>query len=138
MAISPYTGNPRDETGEIFHQTPAPYPAAVRWPTSTAAVSSVITLSDNTTTLEVGAIGGGGIAIKWIATSDTQASVLAAGAANFDNFIPANAVRRFAIPREGIGTSSIVGANKQNGLYNRVAWIAVAAPSSSIIASEYA
>lgn len=138
MAITPYTALARGEDGVEFQNSAAPFQAVVRYPASTAAVSSVITLSDNTTTLEVGAIGGGGIAIKWISLSDTQASVLAQGAANFDNFIPADTVRRFAIPRETQGTASIVGANKQNGLFNRVAWIAVAAPSSSVIATEYA
>lgn len=128
---------PRERSGESLVDVPAALPAAKSWGAN-AAVSSVITLQDNTTILEVTAIGGAGIAIKWIASTDTQASVVSSGAnANFDNIVPANWRQRFVVPIATQGVPSIVGLNKQNGLYNRVAWIATAAPSSSVFAAEF-
>lgn len=98
-------------------------PAIVSTVSENATASSVITVNDNTTDLEVAAIGSTGF-VKWIARSDTTASVISSvgGQANFDVIIPAGTVRRLVIPRETGGTSSIVGANIQNGLYNRVAY----------------
>lgn len=104
---------------------------------ATVAASSVITLTDNTTELEVGAIGGGGVVMRWVPAGDTAASVVASGGtANWDHFIPPYEVRKFAVPKESQGTSSIVGLNVQNGLYKRVAWVA-ATGSSSVFAAEY-
>lgn len=128
---------PRDRMSNPMQNYPAARLANARYG-ATVAVSSVITFNDNSTTLEVGAVGGGGAVIKWISTTNTNPSVVAAGAsANFDHFIPNGEVRRFVIPIErGPVQSSIVGANQANGLYNRVAWIA-ATTSASIFAAEY-
>jgi hypothetical protein len=132
---NPYSKLPRAADGVELQNFSAPFPAVARYRADTTA-SSVVTLTDNTTTLEVGASGGSGVLIRWVASTDTQASVTGS---NYDNFVPANMVRRFAVPQEKAGVSSIVGANVQNGLYKRVAWIANAAASaSSVIASEYA
>lgn len=124
-------------------QFPAPIKAKAVY-TGTVTVSSVVTLTDNTTTLEVGAIGGGGLAIRWIPATETAAvspfgSVIASGVgANFDHFIPANNIRRFVVPIENIGApTSIVGVNKQLGLYNRVAWVQAVAMSASVMGTEY-
>lgn len=137
---SPYTSLPRGKDGQPFYGSPAPNVAINRYAAG-SGISSVVTLTDNTTTMEIAAQGGSGVAIKWIGRTDTAGSVVGTGAGlNFDNFIPANAVRRFAIPIERAGTASIVGANIQNGLYNRVAWVSAigAAGASSVIATEYA
>ncbi len=136
MAQGVYTSLARGDDGMEFQNSPAPQTAVARY-NAGSGVSSVITVTDNTTTLEVGATGGAGVFLKWIGRTDTIGSVTGA---NFDNFIPSNTVRRFAIPIETRGTSSIVGANIQNGLYNRVAWFSAvgAAGASSVIASEYA
>lgn len=136
MAQGVYTSLARGEDGQPFYNSPAPVPAIARY-NAGSGVSSVVTVTDNTTTLEVGAVGGSGVLLKWIGRTDTAGSVTGA---NFDNFIPPNMVRRFAIPIETRGTASIVGANIQNGLYNRVAWFSAvgAAGASSVIASEYA
>lgn len=128
---------PRDTGSAPMVNSPAPFPAIARYGAD-AAVSSVVTLTDNTTLLEVAAVGGAGVAIRWVPSTDTQASVISMGAsANFDHIIVPGEVRRFAVPIERIGTSSIVGANVQNGLYKRVAWIRTAVPSSSVMAAEY-
>jgi hypothetical protein len=128
---------PIDASGAPMQEYPSAKKALARYGAA-AVTSSVVTLTDNTTSLEVGAISGGGVVMRWVTTADTQASIIATGAnANYDHFIPADQVRRFVVPIEGPGVSSIVGANKQNGLYNRVAWIAAAAPPSSVLASEF-
>lgn len=136
--LNVYTPRARNRDGMDDPNGAAPFAAVARYSADTST-SSVVTVTDNTTTLEVGALGGTGVVLKWIANTDTTASVVATGATrNFDFFVPAGAVRRFAIPVEGRGTASIVGANKQNGLYNRVAWVAAGAPASSVVATEYA
>lgn len=97
-------------------------PAIVSTVSENATASSVITLNDNTTDLEVGAVGAP-VFVKWVGRSDTTASVIsAAGTANYDVLVQSGTVRRLVIPRETQGTSSIVGANISNGLYNRVAY----------------
>lgn len=112
-----------------------PKPALVTRTSENATASSVVTLSDNTTMIELAAVGGTAV-LKWIQTSDTTASVISeAGTANYDHVIPSGQVRRFVVPQESIGTSSIVGANKQNGLYNRVAYKTVGV--ASVMTTEY-
>lgn len=105
-----------------------------------AAVSSVITLTPDTTSLEIAAIGAApaGGAMRWVRVAETQASVItAAGTANFAHVIPANTVRRFAVPIEVMyqGASSLVGANIQNGLFRRVALKSFGV--ASVIVTEY-
>ena len=131
---------PMDGSGESMQNFGPSKKALARYG-STAAVSSVITLTDNTTVIEVAAMsgaGGSGLAIKWIASGDTQASVIATGAnADFDNSIPPNYYRQFVVPIEKYGTTSIVGLNKQNGLYNRVAIVAHGTPTCSVLLAEF-
>lgn len=90
-----------------------------------ASVSSVVTLSDNTTAIEIGAFGTGAVA-RWVATSDTQASVIsAAGSGNYDIIIPPNYFRRLVVPIEQTPTASMIqagGSNSRNGLYKRLAY----------------
>lgn len=101
-------------------------------------LSSVITFNDNVTQIEVAAIGGAGVAIKWIPTSDTQASVIGSGlGANFTHVVPANTVRKFVVPRETNTVASIVGVNIQQGLYRRVAVVSASAPHSSVATATY-
>lgn len=101
-------------------------------------LSSVITFNDNVTQIEVSAIGGAGVAIKWIATSDTQASVIGSGlGANYTHIVPANWVRKFVVPKETGTIASIVGANIKEGLYRRVAVVSASAPHSSVATATY-
>lgn len=111
-----------DKNGNPLDTSSIPLKAIATTVSENATVSSVITLNDNTTDLEIGAVTAPAF-IRWIARSDTQASVIsAAGTANYDNFIPAGTVRKFVVPIEQLGTSSIVGANIANGLYIRLAY----------------
>lgn len=97
----------------------------------TATVSSIRTLSQNTTAIEVASTGGPAY-IKWLGQSVVDSSVagtsiLTTGAgANFDHVIPAATYRRFVIPiftNNPQGYGSQVGANVENGLYPNVAVI---------------
>lgn len=114
---------------------PVPYVAIKTDNSENNAVSSLISLDSNCTTIEVGAAGSGAV-IKWIATTNTNPSVISAAAtANFDNFIPANQVRRFVVPVEAQGVSSVVGLQAQAGLYARVAVKSVGA--ASVLTTQY-
>lgn len=124
-----------DITGNTIQGTAMVQPAIVTTLSENATASSVITVNDNTTDLEVAAVGAVGF-IKWIGRGDTTASVVSSvGGANWDVIIPSGVVRHLVIPRETAGTSSIVGANIANGLYNRVAW--KTGGPGSILATQY-
>lgn len=128
---------PNDVTGNPIQGAGMLVPALISIVSENATASSVITVNDNTTDLEIAAIGSTGF-VKWITRSDTTASVISSvgGQANFDVVIPAGTVRRLVIPRETGGAgSSVVGANVQNGLYNRVAY--KTGGIGSILATQY-
>jgi len=121
MGLQVYKSLPTDQDGQRMQEFAAPFPALKVDNSENNTVSSLITLNDNCTTIEVNAVGGAA-AIKWITSSNTNPSVItAAGTANFDHLIPANYFRRFAVPQETAGVPSLVGLNKRAGLYNRVA-----------------
>ena len=136
--INPYPPLPRDKGNQPMQEYPSPKLANARYTSENATTSSVISVSHDTTTLEVAAIGGPAV-LRWVATSDTQASVISnAGAtANYDHVIPSGTMRRFAIPIESMyqAPSSMVGANRLNGLYQRVAIKSVGI--ASIMTTEY-
>lgn len=94
--------------------------------------SSVITFNDNTTVLEVSAVGGQGIVLKWGAAS----VISAAGTANFDHHVPPDGFRRFVVPVNTGAVNSVVGLNIQRGLYNSCA-VKVHVGSSSVFTVEY-
>lgn len=122
MSISYAKPLPLDSSMHPMQEYPAPYLALKEDVSENNVTSSLITLTDNTTVIEVSTTNGPA-AIKWIATGNTNPSVVtAAGAtADLDHTIPSNSFRRFVVPIESYGVTSIVGANKRNGLYNRVA-----------------
>jgi hypothetical protein len=134
---------PRGKDGNTKTAYPPAKQAVKSWG-AVPTVSSVISLTDDTTEMEIAAQGGAGIAIKWVSQNDTVASVIASGAtANFDHIIPTGSVRRFVVPVDPNDTpayTSVVGANVQLGLINRVAWIqagAAATASCSVFGAEY-
>lgn len=110
--------------GAPMSEFPAPLKAKARYTNENNTASSVISVSHDTVQLEVAAVGQSA-AIRWVATSDTEASVVtvAGATSNYDHVIPSGQVRRFAIPIEtrGAAQGSMVGANRLNGLYQRVA-----------------
>lgn len=123
---NPYTEQSHDKSGEAMPEFALPKTAASTIGSENAAVSSVITLTDNTTTVEVGAFGTGAV-VKWITIGDTESSVVSAGAGggNYDVIIPLNYIRRLPVPMEVTPTASSLsggGANSANGLYKRLAY----------------
>lgn len=137
-----------DTNGAPMVNIPSPFVALSRGGTTNQAASSVITLTDNTTMVEVGTLGAGGAVIRWVPATETAAVVPAASVVsissvgatyppNFDHEIPANSVRRFVVPIETVVQQySVVGANVQNGLYKRLAFIS-AGGVSSVLVTEY-
>ena len=127
---------PNDTVGNDIQGAAIPVPAITAIVSENAAVSSVITVNDNCTDLEVAAVGSTGF-VKWITRGSTNPSVfVAAATANYDVVIPAGTVRRLVIPRETGGAgASIVGANIQNGLYNRFAYMT--SDIGSILSTQY-
>lgn len=120
---NPYRRFGVDVQGVPFHSGSSPMgPARKQYLSENGTLSSTITVNDNTTVLELSAVGSP-IGLKWIGRGDTIGSVITAtgATANFDAVVQANATRVFPIPEETVGTSSIVGANIANGLYNRYA-----------------
>lgn len=108
-----------------------------------AAVSSVINLTDDTTMIEVVAIGALPTAavMRWVtsvAGFNASTSVIsAAGTANFDHVLSNNIVTKIAVPIEKMGPqpTSIVGVNISNGLYRRVAIKSIGI--ASVLLTEY-
>ena len=131
---------PVDKNGGLMTEFSAPFQALARYTTENGTASSVITVSADTTTLEVAAVGGAS-AIRWVTTADTEASIItiAGATANYDHIIPASTVRRFVIPKETAGTNtgagSIVGINPTNGLFRRVALKSMGV--ASVLISEF-
>lgn len=96
--------------------------------------SSVLTLNANTTVLQVmvvgGTVGNSAVLGKWGSASVTGT--------NYDFMVPSGFTMPFVVPVSIMGTSSsIQGANPQNGLYPTVAFIAATAQSSSVFTAEY-
>ena|SRR3990167_3197636 len=135
---------PLDKGNTPLQEFPAPYLALARVNTDNAVASSAISLNPNTTIIEVGAFGGQGAVIRWVALTETpsvapRASVVASGAgANFDHYVPPSAYRRFVVPKEtqGLGTAPMqVGSTF--GLYQRVARINAGITASSVLIAEF-
>ena len=140
MSIDYSGGPPIGRNTHPIQGSPHPIRSQARRLSENATVSSVITLTDDTTAIEIGTQGTAA-AMRWVSVADgtgAQSSVIAvAGAtANFDHVIPPDTVRRFVVPIELGGVqASTVGANVQNGLYKRVAWKTQGI--ASVFLSEY-
>ena len=130
----PLGNNGAPMTGQV-----APALAIARYGAENATASSVITVSSITTAIEVAAVGGPAV-MRWVSTSDTQASVVSAvSGANFDHVIPTGQFRRFVIPVERMPQAdtagSVLGINVAQGLYARVAVKSIGV--ASVLTSEY-
>ena len=115
-------GVPIGDNQHPIQDAPPAVRALVSRLSENATTSSVISVTHDTTALEVSAVAFP-ILFRWVTTGDTQASVTAT---NFDHVIATNTVRRFVIPIEainsGAGYSSVQGLNRENGLFQRYAW----------------
>lgn len=132
-------GLPHGKDGTEFQNSPPPFTAITRYGSENGTASSVISVSSVTTAIEIAAVGSP-VLMRWVATSDTQASVTGAVAApNFDHVIPTGTMRRFVIPQERTPSNdpagSVQGVNLQMGLYQRVAVKTIGA--ASVLTSEY-
>lgn len=148
MATNYAAGTPVGGNQMPIYGSPAAFKAVARYVNENGTTSSVITLSDNTTAIEV-ATGATAAVLRWVPATETAAvspfgSVIAiAGAtANFDHEIPANSFRRFVLPMEsgvnttvGANNTSVVGQRVEYGLYARVA--VKTQGIGSVLVSEY-
>ena len=128
---------PRDKGGTPLQEFAAPKLALARYADENASTSSVISVTHDTTMIELAAIGGAA-GMRWVTTAETEASIVtgAAGTEDFDHMISADTIRRFAIPVEAEAHSpSVQGVNRERGLYQRFAIISVGV--SSVYSTEY-
>lgn len=111
----------------FFDSPPAIKAIATTVRDTTATVSSILALSQNTTAVEVASTGGPTY-IRWYSQATVDSSVAAtsvittgSGAA-FDHAIPAASVRRFVVPIsiQVVGATSLQGANRDNGLFTHL------------------
>ena len=98
-----------------------------------ASGSSVTTLSEMTTAIEVTAVGTGA-GIRW-AINQATSVVTIAGTANFDNIVPVNTARLFSIPRNTQAITSVAGINVKEGLFANVATISLG--TGSVLIAQY-
>src|SRR3990167_9028045 len=124
--INPYPNLPRDKGQQAMQDFPAAASLLAVYASENASASSVISVTHDTTIVEIAAVGGPAVMrfVSSVVAFGAATSVIsAAGTANFDHVIPTATVRRFALPIERFDTNptSVQGANRMNGLYNRVA-----------------
>jgi hexokinase len=136
MATNPYPQIPVDKMGTPMQEFVIHASVKAAYGKEDASASSVITMTPDTTALEVAALGTAAV-VRWVRVADTQASVISGAGGNFAYVVPANDVRKFAVPIEVMyqAPSSMVGANIQNGLYRRVAIKSVGV--GSVLVSEF-
>lgn len=139
MATNPYPNLPRDKGVEPMQDYATHASVKATYASDNMAASSTITLTADTTVLEIASAAPGAV-MRWVRIGETAAtgtSVVSGAGGNFAHVIPANTVRKFAVPIEVMyqAPSSQVGANIQNGLYRRVAFKSMGA--SSVMLTEY-
>lgn len=120
---------PRDKGGEALQEFPPVALAQNQYTQENGTASSVISVTDNTVSIEVSAVGAPA-AIRWVPRTETAsvapfASIItiAGATSNYTHIIQNGETRRFALPQEVAGASqgSVVGINRQAGLYQRIA-----------------
>lgn len=137
MSINYAPKLPRDIDNNALQMYPPAKKTLQVFSKDNASVSSVISFTHDTTAVEVSAVGGAAV-IKWIASTDTTASVIsAASGANFDHVVSTGQTRRFVVPIESVaaGQGSVMGKNRAEGLYQRMAFKSVGV--ASVLTNEY-
>lgn len=146
MSVNPYPPIPISRTGVDMQGWAVHASVKARYASENASASSVITLTPDTTALEITVIAGtssliAGGAMRWVYVSDASTAatsvITAAGTANFDHVLPNNTTVKLAIPIETMyqAPSSMVGANVQNGLFRRVAIKSIG--TASVLLTEF-
>jgi len=144
--INPYPNLPYEKGGTPMQNYGTHASVKAIYASENASASSVITLTQDTTVIEIATIAGisslvSGTVMRWVtsvAGSNASTSVIsAAGTANFDHVIPTNTVAKFAVPieRQDTNPQSVQGANRLNGLYRRVAIKSIGV--ASVLLTEY-
>lgn len=136
MATNPYPNLPHDKGGVPMQNYATNASVKASYSYENGVASSVITLTPDTTSIEIAAIGAGAV-MRWVRSADTQGSVVSAAGGNFEHVITTAQVTKFAVPIETVyqAPSSLVGANIQNGLYRRVAIKSIGI--ASVMLSEF-
>lgn len=98
-----------------------------------ASASSVTSLTDLTSAVEVTAVGVGA-GIRW-AVNQATSVVTATSGTNFDNIVPVNTTRLFFVPRRTQAVPSISGINSQEGLFANIATISMGV--GSVLLAQY-
>lgn len=106
--------------------TPA-FPSNQAW-SSVFTVSSTVGLSDKTTVIQI-VTAGSAANIKWGPGSVTGTS--------FDATIPANAELTLVVPQSVLASTSVMGANGANGLYNSISIRTVGGNTGSVWGAEF-
>lgn len=148
-----YTKNlPRDAGGAAMQEYPAPLRAVTSvYHRENLAPSSVITLNQNTSAIEIGVFGGQGAVIRWVASTEVSGpssiyafSVISSGlGANWDHFVPAGVgvanFRRFVVPKEtqGAGPVGGLGIGSIHGLYQQIAISNAGPTATSVLLTQY-
>jgi hypothetical protein len=123
-------GVPMGNNQGYMVNSPAPIKAVEQYYSDNGSASSVITLTDNTTAVEISA-SGAPVVIRWVYATDgtgANSSVIATpiASANFDHVVASGTVRRFVVPIEvqnnAEGSGSVVGQRVANGLFARLAY----------------
>lgn len=134
---------PLDKGRTPMQEYPAPFKALARYTGENATASSVISVSHDATAIEVAAVGGAA-AIRWVPRTETAAVspfasiiTIAGTTSNYDHVVSSGTVRRFVIPKETTNepVGSVVGINRLEGLYQRVAVKSVGI--ASVMTTEY-
>lgn len=133
MAVNYARPMAQDSNNIPFYPTHIPTSTLGSVNRENAAASSVTTLTDNTSIIEVTAVTTAA-AIRW-AINQATSVVTAATGANFDNIIPVNTTRTFVVPRRAAAIPSIVGVNIKEGLFNNVATISTG--TGSVLIAQY-
>lgn len=144
MARNYAKGIPVGDNGNPFFLSPPEVKAIEQYVGENGTASSVITLTDQTSAVEVAA-GAATVVIRWVPRTETagvspfgSVIAIAGTTANYDHVVPANTVRRFVVPQEvtpSQGTSSMVGDNTAYGLFQRMA--VKTQGIGSVLTSEY-
>lgn len=142
MAKNYSIGTPVGNNMMPIYGSPGPVKAIAQYVGENATTSSVITLTQNTSQIEISA-NSAPVYMRWVYQTDgtgaaTSVIAIAGSTANFDHAIPANTVRRFVVPIEvspNQGYSSMQGTNRNEGLFQRVAY--KTAGIASVAVSEY-
>lgn len=120
---------PRDKDFQTFQGVVPAFPS-LQSQSGVPLTSSVISLSDNTTVVNITTVGGAIIG-KWGTGSVTGT--------NFDISIEADGNNSFVVPvsvfGKGMPNGSVVGVAVANGLYNSLAVKTIG--SASILTTEY-